>query len=83
LPPLGVSGSPGPVVTAGGLVLISGGGSALYALDSQTGAALWSHELGQIAYSVPMTYRTTAGKQFVVIASGAGTTAKLIAFRLP
>ncbi len=83
LPPLGVAGSPGPIVTAGGLVFVSGGGSALYAIDAQTGATLWSSELGQNAYSVPMTYRTKAGKQFVVIATGAATGAKLVAFALP
>jgi quinoprotein glucose dehydrogenase len=83
LGPVGVAGSPGPIVTAGGLVLASGGGSVLYALDSQTGKTLWSADLGQSAYSVPMTYRTTSGKQFVVIATGAGGNAKLMAFSLP
>jgi len=80
LPAVGVAGAPGPIVTAGGLIFVSGGGSALYAIDSQTGATLWSADLGQNAYSVPMTYRTKAGKQFVVIATGAATGAKLVAF---
>jgi quinoprotein glucose dehydrogenase len=83
LPPLGVSGPPGPIVTAGGLVFLSGGGATLYAIDSENGAVLWSSELGQNGYSVPMTYRTKAGSQFVVIATGAATGAKLIAFALP
>jgi quinoprotein glucose dehydrogenase len=83
LSPVGVAGSPGPIVTAGGLVLLSGGGSTLYAIDSQTGATLWSQDLGQSAYAVPMTYRTAAGKQFVVIATGSGANAKLMAFALP
>jgi glucose dehydrogenase len=30
-----------------------------------------------------MTYKTKAGKQFVVIATGAATGAKLVAFALP
>jgi glucose dehydrogenase len=30
-----------------------------------------------------MTYRTSAGKQFVVIATGAANGAKLVAFALP
>ena len=55
----------------------------LYALDVDNGATLWSNELGQGAYSVPMTYRTKAGKQFVVIATGAANSAKLVAFALP
>jgi quinoprotein glucose dehydrogenase len=83
LPPLGVSGAPGPIVTAGGLLFLSGGGSTLYAINSENGATLWSSELGQGAYSVPMTYRTKAGTQFVVIATGAAAGAKLIAFALP
>ena len=48
--------------------------------DSNT---LWSADLGQSAYAVPMTYKTAAGKQYVVIASGAATGAKLTAFALP
>jgi Glucose dehydrogenase len=77
---VGVAGSPGPIVTAGGLIFVTGGGSTLYAIDTQNGATLWSADLGQNAYAVPMTYRTKAGKQFVVIATGAGTGAKLVAF---
>jgi quinoprotein glucose dehydrogenase len=83
LPPLGVAGAPGPIVTAGGLVFVTGGGSALYAIDTNDGSTLWSAELGQTAYSVPMTYRTRSGRQFVVIATGAANGAKLMAFALP
>jgi len=82
LPPVGVAGAPGPIVTAGGLIFVTGGGSTLYAIDTQNGATLWSADLGQNGYSVPMTYRTKAGKQFVVIATGAATGAKLVAFSL-
>ena len=83
LPQLGVAGSPGPIVTAGGLIFVSGGGSTLYAIDSNSGATLWSDDLGQSAYAVPMTYKTRAGRQFVVIATGAASGAKLVAFALP
>ena len=79
---LGVAGSPGAVVTAGGLVFTSGGGNVLYAIDARTGEYLWESDLGQMGYSNPMTYRTKAGKQYIVIATGAGTTAKLVAFAL-
>jgi quinoprotein glucose dehydrogenase len=82
LPPLGVAGSPGPMVTAGGLVFLTGGGSVLYAIDASTGSTLWSSDLGQNGYAVPMTYKTRAGKQFVVIATGAASGAKLMAFAL-
>jgi glucose dehydrogenase len=82
LPPLGVAGAPGPIVTAGGLLFVTGGGSTLFAIDTRNGATLWSFALGQTAYSVPMTYRTGAGRQFVVVATGAATGAKLVAFAL-
>lgn len=83
LPPLGVAGSPGPIVTAGGLLFVTGGGATLYAIDARDGAVLWSADLGQNGYATPMTYRTRAGKQFVVIATGAATGARLVAFALP
>ncbi len=80
---LGVAGSPGALVTKGGVLFITGGGRVLYAIDSRTGRTLWEHDLGQIAYANPMTYRTRAGRQFVVIATGAGATATLMGFALP
>jgi quinoprotein glucose dehydrogenase len=82
LPPLGVSGSPGVMVTAGGLVFGAGGGSVLYAIDTRDGRTLWQFDLGARAAANPMTYRTNAGKQFVVIATGAGNGAALRAFTL-
>lgn len=82
LPPLGVAGAPGPIVTAGGLLFVTGGGSVLYAIDKNNGAVLWQAEVGR-AYAVPMTYRTSAGRQFVVIATGSGDNAVLKAFALP
>lgn len=80
---LGVVGSPGGMVTKGGLVFLTGGGRVLYAIDAKTGAYRWEYDLGQVAYSNPMTFRSKAGKQYVVIATGAGTTSKLMAFALP
>jgi quinoprotein glucose dehydrogenase len=83
LPPmLGVSGAPGGMVTRGGLVFLSGGGSTLYAVDTRDGAVRWSVDLGQRAYANPMTYRTRSGTQFVVIATGSGVGASLQAFSL-
>ena len=82
LPPLGVTGSPGPIVTGGGLVFLTGGGSVLYAFDKTSGRILWQHYLGQVGYSVPMTYQTSAGRQFVVIATGEDDHAVLKAFAL-
>ena len=80
---LGVVGSPGAMVTSGGLVFLTGGGRVLYAIDAKTGAYLWEYDLGQVAYANPMTFRSRAGKQYIIIATGAGTTSKLVAFALP
>jgi quinoprotein glucose dehydrogenase len=80
---LGVTGAPGPIVTAGGLVFLTGGGDVLYGIDKTTGEELWSADLGQVGYANPMTYRTRAGRQFVVIATGAGAGTRLVAFALP
>jgi glucose dehydrogenase len=80
---LGVVGSPGGMVTKGGLVFLTGGGRVLYAIDSKTGEYKWEHDLGQVAYSNPMTFRSKAGKQYIIIATGAATTSKLVAFALP
>jgi quinoprotein glucose dehydrogenase len=83
LPPvLGVRGAPGPIVTRSGLVFATGGGTVLYALDTRDGRTLWQHDFGRVAYSVPMTYATRDGKQFVVVATGAGANAELVALTL-
>ncbi|MDH3271263.1 MAG: pyrroloquinoline quinone-dependent dehydrogenase [Gemmatimonadota bacterium] len=80
---LGVSGAPGPIVTGGGVVFLTGGGDALYAIDAESGEELWSHDLGQDGYANPMTYRAGDGRQYVVIATGRGGGTRLMAFALP
>jgi quinoprotein glucose dehydrogenase len=80
---LGVSGVQGPLVTKGGLVFIGGGDKAMHAIDKTTGEDLWTYPLDQRTTSTPSTYRTAAGKQFVVIAVGSGPEASLLAFSLP
>ncbi|MDH5759601.1 MAG: pyrroloquinoline quinone-dependent dehydrogenase [Gemmatimonadota bacterium] len=70
---LGVAGAPGPMVTAGGLVFVTGGGDVLYAFDAATGAVLWEGALPGRGYANPMTYATRDGRQFVAIATGGGT----------
>jgi quinoprotein glucose dehydrogenase len=83
LPPLGVSGAVGGTVTKGGLLFATGGGSVLYALDTRTGAVVWQFELpAGRGYANPVTYRAANGVQYVVIASGGGDNAELIAFSL-
>jgi quinoprotein glucose dehydrogenase len=80
---LGVAGAPGGVVTRGGVIFLTGGGNTLYAIDTRDGTVRWEQALGQRGYANPMTYRTRAGRQFVVIATGIGAGAKLMAFALP
>ena len=80
---LGTRGNPGPLVTAGGLVLLGGGAPYLYAFDKATGDELWRGATPHRTSANPMTYRAQSGRQFVVIATGAGPDAALVAFALP
>ncbi|HEY5220246.1 MAG TPA: pyrroloquinoline quinone-dependent dehydrogenase [Gemmatimonadaceae bacterium] len=77
---LGASGPMGGIVTKGGVILIGGGDDALHAIDKATGHELWSAALPGRATATPMTYRTRAGHQYVVIATGVGKGAALVAF---
>jgi quinoprotein glucose dehydrogenase len=80
---LGSPGAWGVIVTKSGLIL---GGtsddSSLHALDAQTGKDLWRLELPRPPSATPMTYRTSAGHQFLVIATGGGTNAELVGLRV-
>ena len=80
---LGTPGSTGLMVTAGDLVFIGGGDPYLYAFDKATGEELWRGATPHRTSANPMTYRTRSGRQFVVIATGAGPDAALVAFALP
>ncbi len=82
LPPLGVAGPSGGVTTAGGLTFLTGGGDALYAMDTRTGTVRWRQPLGIAGHANPMTYRS-GGRQFVVLAIGTGDRAELVAYALP
>jgi len=79
---LGAPGAPGAIVTKGGLVFVGGGDAAFHAYDKTTGEALWLSELPRRTTGTPMTYLSRAGLQHVVIATGAGSDASLVAFRL-
>ena len=77
---LGTRGNSGPMVTVGGLVFLGGGAPYLYAFDKATGAEIWRGATPFRTFANPMTYRAQSGRQFVVIATGRGTDAALIAF---
>jgi len=77
---LGAAGAPGVIVTASGLVLGGGGDTALYAFDARTGRELARFELPRRGNGTPMTYRTRSGRQFIVMATGGGGNAVLVAW---
>ena len=80
---LGTTGNPGALVTKGGLVFLGGGEPYLYAFDKTSGAELWRGATPFPTSANPMTYETESGRQFVVIATGRGADAALVAFALP
>jgi quinoprotein glucose dehydrogenase len=83
LPPvLCVAGAPGVLATASGLVIGGGGDLALHAVDAGTGAEVWQAALPRRVNGTPMTYRSRGGRQFVVVATGGGEDASLVAFAL-
>ncbi len=77
---LGATGNAGPLVTRGGLVLLGGGAPYLYAFDKATGAEIWRGATPFPTSANPMSYRASSGRQFVVIATGGGADAALVAF---
>ncbi|MCF0072957.1 PQQ-binding-like beta-propeller repeat protein [Dyadobacter sp. CY261] len=85
-PETGQEGSAGPIVTAGGLIFISGTQDRkLRAFDKKTGKLLWQTELPGIANATASTYMS-GGKQYVALSVG-GTkgnpSGSIMAFRLP
>jgi glucose dehydrogenase len=79
---LGAAGAPGVIVTRSGLILGGGGDTALYAFDARTGKELARFELPRRASATPMTYRSQSGRQFIVMATGGGANAALVAWTL-
>ena len=80
---MGARGNSGPMVTKGGLVFLGGGAPYLYAFDRATGAEVWPGAIPFRAHANPMTYRARSGRQFIVIATGVGADAALVAFARP
>jgi quinoprotein glucose dehydrogenase len=80
---LGVAGPQSAIVTKGGLVFVGGEDMFLHAVDKASGKDLWQGALPARSNGTPMTYRTSAGRQIVVIATGQGDNTALAAFALP
>jgi len=70
----------GAMVTASGLVFVGGGDSYFYAFDTKSGREVWRTKLPYPNTANPMTYRTRAGRQFIIIATGTGAENRLIAY---
>ena len=79
---LGAIGPPGAIVTKAGLVFVGGNDMALSAFDATDGRELWRYVLPRQATATPMTYLDANGRQVVVIATGRGEDASLVACRL-
>src|SRR5260370_358203 len=79
-PSLWVAGPPGDRAAASGLVIGGGGDLALHAIDAATGSSVWHTALPRRVNGTPMTYRSSGGRQFVVVATGGGEDASLVAF---
>ncbi len=59
----------GTLATAGGLVFAGEGNGLFKAYDAETGAVLWSYQLGAGVNAPPSSY-SVGGKQYVVVAAG-------------
>ena len=61
----------GAMTTAGGVVFAGGAvDHRLHAYDVETGKELWSAALPAGVHASPMTYTSTSGRQYVVVAAG-------------
>jgi quinoprotein glucose dehydrogenase len=66
----GATGSPGPIVTKGGLLFIGGARNKTFeAYDKNSGSLLWEVTLPGIASSTPATYMSR-GKQYIAVSVG-------------
>jgi quinoprotein glucose dehydrogenase len=79
---LGTPGNAGSIVTKGGLVFVGSGEPYLYAFDKATGREVSRVPTPFRVSANPMTYKTRSGRQFVAVATGAGSDAALVGFAL-
>ena len=76
----GGSGSAGPIVTAGGVVIVGATNDRrIRAFDSKSGKELWMAPLAGVGNANPITYTGKNGKQYVAIVA----TDSLQVFALP
>jgi quinoprotein glucose dehydrogenase len=88
IPPTGTRNWGGPVVTAGGLLIIAAtSDERLRIFDKETGELLWQYKLPAAGYSTPATYEID-GRQYIVVTCSGGklgtpTGDQYLAFALP
>jgi quinoprotein glucose dehydrogenase len=88
VPPTGTRNYGGPVVTAGGLLIIAAtSDEMLRVFDKKSGQLLWQYKLPAAGYATPSTYEIN-GRQFIVMTCSGGklgtpTGDQYIAFALP
>ena len=88
IPPPGTRNYGGPVVTAGGLLIIAATSDEMLRIfDKTTGRLLWQHKLPAAGYSTPATYLID-GRQYIVVTCSGGklgtdTGDSYVAFALP
>ena len=90
LPPRAAGGQQPQVINTKTLVIYGTGRSGgvpgskptLFAVDKRTGAQVGAVEIPSRTTAMPMTFMHL-GKQYIVFATGAGTTAALVAMKLP
>jgi alcohol dehydrogenase (cytochrome c) len=61
----------GALATAGGLVFFGQTDGLLLALDAETGAVLWQHQVGDLPLGPPISFMDR-GRQRIAVASGRG-----------
>ena len=85
-PITGSTGSPGPIVTRGGLVFLGGSRDRKFqAFDKATGKLLWETTLPGFASSTPCTYKSN-GKQYIAVSVAGNKESPagyIMAFALP
>ena len=62
------------------MLYVAANPGVLWALDAANGSVLWQAPLTRRTNGTPMTYRTKSGRQLVVVATGQGEDAALVAF---
>ena len=82
LPPTGTENYGGPVVTAGGLIVIDATADETFrAFDKETGKILWQTKLPFGGNATPSTYMVD-GLQYVVISAGGGKSVSQFSYRV-